>query len=58
MKSKKLNLNELKVKSFVTDFENEGKMNKINGGLTSVPKSKVLCGSSNAGPICLCPVNL
>ncbi|MCF6298135.1 MAG: pinensin family lanthipeptide [Flavobacteriaceae bacterium] len=31
MKNKKLNLNELKVKSFVTDFENE-KENTVKGG--------------------------
>ena len=31
MKNKKLNLNELKVKSFVTDLE-KGQVNTINGG--------------------------
>ena len=31
MKNKKLNLDELKVKSFVTDFEN-GKENTVKGG--------------------------
>lgn len=35
MKNKKLNLNELKVKSFVTDLEN-GKENTVKGGAITV----------------------
>jgi|GEM_PF-5074818 len=35
MKNKKLNLNQLRVKSFVTDLEN-GKQNTVKGGLLSI----------------------
>jgi len=35
MKKNKLNLSELKVKSFVTDFEN-GKENTVKGGINAM----------------------
>lgn len=40
MKSKKLNLNELRVKSFVTEFEND-REDTVKGGLTIVVATAV-----------------
>lgn len=42
MKNKKLNLNELKVKSFVTDFENE-KKNTVKGGNGNTSGEVICC---------------
>ncbi len=41
-KGKKLNLNELKVKSFVTEFVN-GKENTAKGGYNVLPKTALNC---------------
>lgn len=49
MKRKKLNLNELRVKSFVTEFEN-GKESTVRGGEEGGPAT-LLYGGVCEGPI-------
>ena len=52
-KSKKLNLKELKVKSFVTDFEN-GKENTVKGG----DVSERGCTLEPHKSLCTCFINM
>ncbi len=61
MKSKKLNLNEMKVKSFVTSFEDE-KENTVRGGTRNQSLDTRVCtftpcGSLDTGGTPGCPDN-
>lgn len=43
MKKKKLNLNELAVKSFVTSFDNDGESHTIKGGAIRTASGVCVC---------------
>lgn len=51
MKKKKLDLNALQVKSFVTSMENDSK-NTIEGGARAAYTEKIVCTASG---VCVCP---
>lgn len=50
MKNKKLNLNDLSVKSFITSFEEDGRQT-IKGGAKGAYTDRLLCTASG---VCVC----
>lgn len=52
MKKKKLSLNDLSVKSFVTSFDENAGVNTVKGGAKADYTAKILCTASG---VCVCP---